>query len=322
MTNNSIKNLLLTIVLLALIIVPFGLDSFHTEMVAKILVFAIFAMSLDLLIGFTGLISFGHAAYFGLAAYTVAIYTSNADESNLFITLALSMLSAGIAALIVGLFVLRTKGIYFIMVTLAFAQMMYFVFHDTDIGGGSDGVYVNSRPVPELFGTALFDMSEISNIYWLVLACSVLVYIFLKRMLNSPFGRTLQGIKSNEHRMQSMGYSTYWYKLGAFTIAGSLAGCAGFLYAVIFGFVTPELLSWHESGNVLLMVILGGMGNLIGAILGAAAFVLMQDMFADITEHWPLLMGSVIVFAVLFMPGGIVQLPSRIKQTLQSRSKS
>jgi branched-chain amino acid transport system permease protein len=316
-TSTTLKNSMLGIVLLLLVLVPFGLDSFHTELVAKILVFAIFAMSLDLLVGFTGLISFGHAAYFGLAAYSVALYTATADETNLFITLLLAMVCAAVSALLVGLFVLRTKGIYFIMVTLAFAQMMFFIFHDTKIGGGSDGVYVNTKPVPSILGNVLFDISEMSNMYWLVLVCLVLVYAFLKRLLNSPFGRTLQGIKSNEHRMQSMGYSTYWYKLGAFTVAGMLAGVAGFLYAVIFGYVTPELLSWHESGNVLLMVILGGMGNLLGAIAGAAVFVLMQDLFADLTQHWPLLMGSVIVLSVLFMPGGLANLQNRIKRSKQ-----
>lgn len=146
-SNNNLKNVLLGIALVLLTVVPFGLDSFHTELVAKILIFAIFAMSLDLLIGFTGLISFGHAAYFGLAAYTVALYTATAEETNLFITLFMSMAAAATAALLVGLFVLRTKGIYFIMVTLAFAQMMYFIFHDTKIGGGSDGVYVNAKPL-------------------------------------------------------------------------------------------------------------------------------------------------------------------------------
>ena len=153
--------------------------------------------------------------------------------------------------------------------------------------------------------------------FYFILATLVLVYLFLGRVLQSPFGRVLVGIKSNEHRMQSLGYFTFRYKLGAFTLAGALGGLAGFLYTVLFGFVTPELLSWHESGNVLLMVILGGMGNLVGAIAGAFAFEAMREVFADLTKYWQLLMGGVIVAVVLFLPGGLAGIPGRIKRALQ-----
>lgn len=311
--------------LLLLLAVPFGLSNFYIELVAKVLVFAIFAMSLDFLVGYTGLVSFGHAAYFGVSAYAVVLISAGQSDANLWVLLLQSIGVAILTALFVGLFVLRTKGIYFIMVTLAFAQMLFFIFHDTPVGGGSDGIYLNAKPSATLFGFNPFDLNEMSHLYGLVFVFAVLVFAFLSRLLESPLGRVLQGIRSNEHRMQSLGYSTYWYKLLAFVIAGALAGLAGFLYAVMFGFVTPELLSWHESGNVLLMVILGGMGNLMGAILGAFAFVAMQEFFADITEHWALLMGTVIVFAVLFLPGGLMGLPGQIKKMKQwfiSRSSS
>ena len=297
--------------------VPLTGESFYTELIAKTLVLAIFAMSLDLLVGFTGLVSFGHAAYFGVAAYAVAQLSPKYEAASLWYVLPASVGLSALVAFVVGLFVLRTKGIYFIMVTLAFAQLAFFVFHDTPLGGGSDGIYLNVKPTAEIAGWIPFDLDNQTHLYYFILAMLVLVYAFLTRILQSPFGRVLVGIKSNEHRMQSMGYMTFRYKLAAFALAGGLGGIAGFLYAVVFGFVTPELLSWHQSGNVLLMVILGGMGNLVGAIAGAFVFTGMQEVFGAWSKHWQLLMGSTIVAAVLFLPGGLAGIPGRIKRSLQ-----
>lgn len=297
--------------------VPLSGESFYTELIAKTLVLAIFALSLDLLVGFTGLVSFGHAAYFGVAAYAVAQLSPKYEAASLWLVMPASVGISALVALFVGLFVLRTKGIYFIMVTLAFAQLAFFVFHDTPLGGGSDGIYLNVKPTAEIAGWVPFDLDNQTHLYYFILATLVLVYLFLGRILQSPFGRVLVGIKSNEHRMQSMGYLTFRYKLAAFALAGGLGGVAGFLYAVVFGFVTPELLSWHQSGNVLLMVILGGMGNLVGAIAGAFVFTGMQEVFAGWSKHWQLIMGGVIVAAVLFLPGGLAAIPGRIKRSLQ-----
>ena len=310
-------NILKLVALAIVACVPLSGESFYIEMVAKMLVMAIFAMSLDLLVGYTGLVSFGHAAYFGIAAYAVALLSPGYESANLWLVLPAAVLLSALAALVIGFFVLRTKGIYFIMVTLAFAQMAYFVFHDTPIGGGSDGIYLNARPSAAIGSWVPFDLSDEHHLFYFVLAMVVLVYLFLHRVLQSPLGRVLVGIKSNEHRMQSLGYLTFRYKLAAFSIAGGLGGLAGFLYAVLSGFVTPELLSWHESGNVLLMVILGGMGNLVGAIAGAFAFEMMREFFSDITKYWQLLMGGVIVAVVLFLPGGLAAIPGRIKRALQ-----
>jgi branched-chain amino acid transport system permease protein len=211
----------------------------------------------------------------------------------------------------VGLFTLRTRGIYFIMVTLAFGQMAFYLFHDTPLGGGSDGISINLKPYATIGSSKPIDLANANHVYYLVTAMLVAVYLFLQRLLRAPFGRVLAGIHSNENRMQSMGYATFNYKLAAFTIAGALAGVAGYLYALMFGFVTPELLSWHQSANVLLMVILGGMSSLAGAVAGAVAFVAMQEGFSSITEHWQLAMGWVIVAAVLFLPGGLAATPRR-----------
>ena len=302
--------------------VPLAGADFYTELIAKTLVMAIFAMSLDLLVGFTGLVSFGHAAYFGIAAYAVALLSPKYEAASLWLVLPASVGLAALAALVVGLFVLRTKGIYFIMVTLAFAQMFFYIFHDTPLGGGSDGLYLNVKPTAEIAGFLPFDLDQPTHLYYFILAMLVLVYAFLARVLQSPFGRVLVGIKSNEHRMQSLGYVTFRYKLAAFALAGGLGGVAGFLYAVVFGFVTPELLSWHQSGNVLLMVILGGMGSLPGAIAGAFVFTGMQELFASWTKHWQLVMGGVIVAAVLFLPGGLAAIPGRIKRAINGGSEN
>ena len=298
----------------AVLLVPWFGSAFYTELAAKTLVLSIFAMSLDLLVGFSGLVSFGHAAYFGVAAYAVALVTPKFEAASLWIALPVSIAAAGVAALVIGCLVLRTRGVYFIMVTLAFAQMVYYVFHDTGIGGGSDGIYVNFRPDASLFGFKPFDLGDTVHLYYFIAALALLTYVVLAQVLRSSFGRTLMGIRCNEQRMRSLGYPTFRYKLAAFTLAGALAGLAGFLYAVLYGFVTPELMAWHQSGNVLLMVILGGMGNLLGAAAGALAFVGMQEVFSNLTKHWQLLMGAVIVAAVLGLPGGLARLPARIQR--------
>lgn len=321
--NSSITTAFKLLVLAGLIIFPFYGSEFYTEVLARVLILAIFAMSLDLLVGFTGLVSFGHAAYFGIAAYAVVMLSpTNFTPANLWVVLPLSVLASAVAAFAIGLFVLRTKGIYFIMVTLAFAQMAYFIFHDTAIGGGSDGIYLDVRPEASIAGFVPFDLLDPHHFYFFVVAMMVLVYAFLTVLLRSPFGRVLVGIRSNEHRMQSLGYATFRYKLAAFTIAGGLAGLAGFLFAALFGFVTPEYLSWHKSGDVLLMVILGGMGSLPGAIAGAFVFVGLQELFSDWTKHWQLLMGGVIVLAVLFMPGGLAALPGRVMSKFGKEGKN
>jgi branched-chain amino acid transport system permease protein len=306
--------LLLKLALLAALLAFPALDMpFYTELVAKTLLFGLFAMSLGLLVGHTGLVSLGHAAYFGIATYVVALMTPKYEAASFWLTFPAAVLISAASALVVGLFVLRTKGIYFIMVTLAFAQMAFYLFHDTALGGGSDGIYLNAKPDATLFGEKLIDLDKPLHLYYMIVLVLVLGYLFLQRILQSPFGRVLAGIKSNEHRMQSMGYATFHYKLAAFTIAGGLAGAAGYLYAVLFGFITPELLSWHHSVDVLLMVILGGMGSLGGAFAGAVAFIAMQEVFSSFTRHWQLVMGVVIVVAVLFLPGGLAAIPRRVR---------
>ncbi len=306
----------LGVALAALALFPIAGSAFYTELVTKVMILAIFALSLDLLVGYTGLVSFGHAAYFGIGAYTLALVTPKYEAASLWLTLPLAMLLAGFAALVVGAFVVRTRGIYFIMVTLAFAQMFYFVFHDTEFGRGSDGITMNFRPTAAIGSFTPFDLGNANHAYYVVLVVLVVVYVFLHVLLRSAFGHALRGIRGNEHRMASLGYPTYFYKLASFAIAGALAGLAGYLSALQFGFVNPELLSWHQSGNVLLMLILGGTGTLNGAIVGAFAFAALQEIFQYLTVHWQLLLGAAIVLLVLFLPGGIATVSGRLKRQL------
>jgi branched-chain amino acid transport system permease protein len=292
-----------------------GLD-FYVELLTKVMILAIFAMSLDLLVGCTGLVSLGHAAYFGIGAYALALAAPKYQAPSLWLTLPLSVALAGLAAFLVGMLVVRVRSIYFIMATLAFAQMFYFLFHDTEFGRGSDGISMSFRPSASLGGFAPFDLSRPLHAYYFVLAAMLLVLAFLRRLRRSPFGRALRGIRANEQRMRSLGFPTYRYKLASFTVAGALAGLAGYLSAMQYGFVNPELLSWQESGNALFMVILGGPGSIHGAVVGAFAFALLQEVFQSATVHWQLLLGAAIILLVLFVPGGLSSLRGRFTAAL------
>jgi branched-chain amino acid transport system permease protein len=279
------------------------------------MILAIFAMSLDLLQGVTGLVSLGHAAYFGLAGYALAFVSPEAGPVSLWWSLPLSVVASGLAALLIGFFVVRTQGIYFIMVTMAFAQMVFYLFFDNKVLGGSDGLYINFKP-----DAGLFDLENKATFYYFTLACLGLSYAFLRRLLFSPFGRALNGIRINEHRMKSMGYATFGYKLTAFTLAGALAGLAGYLWGALTGFINPELMGFHMSAHAIMMVILGGMGNFAGAAMGAFAFEYLLHVFKDLPDvagvalgkHWQLWMGGFIVLIVVLAPKGLTGLLARI----------
>ncbi|MGB7481284.1 MAG: branched-chain amino acid ABC transporter permease [Burkholderiaceae bacterium] len=297
--------LVLLLALACLLAMPFAGSDFYINLLTRTMLLAVFAMSLDLLVGHSGLVSLGHAAYFGLGAYVAALTVPEYEPGNLWTTLLLATAVAAAAALVVGFFVLRTTGIYFIMVTLAFAQMMFFLFHDTPLGRGTDGVYINVKPAT---GLGFLDLDRATHFYWLALAVLLLAFFLLRRLMHSSFGSALAGIRENEHRMRFLGYPTFAYKLAAFTLAGALAGLAGCLLAFHGGFVNPELLNWQQSGDALFMVILGGMGQFYGAALGAFLFAAMQEGFGLLTKHWHLLMGVVIVLLVLVAPRGVAGL--------------
>ena len=224
----------------------------------------------------------------------------------------------GLAAAAIGALSLRTRGVYFIMVTLAFAQMAYFVAHDTKLGGGSDGIFLYVKPVIEFGGTTLLSLDDRRHLYYTVIAALVATYALLALVGRSRFGHALAGIRVNEQRMRAAGFATYWYKLAAFVIAGSIAALAGVLLATKDGAVNPELMSWHESGAVLLMLILGGIGSLRGAVIGAAAFTLLKELFqaealiGPLASHWQLSLGLAIIAFVALLPKGLIGLRARL----------
>jgi branched-chain amino acid transport system permease protein len=306
----------------ALALYPVVSGSFGVDLVTKIMVYAVFALSLELLVGTTGLVCFGQAAFFGIGAYATVLLSPASEAASLWWLLPACVALAALYALAVGALSLRTKGVYFIMVTLAFAQMAYYVVHDTPLGGGTDGIYLNVKPsfLPGV------ELDRPLVLYGFTLGCLLAVFVFLAVLLRSRFGRALAGIKANEQRMRAAGYSTYPYKLAAFTLSGGIAGLAGFLFAVKDGFVNPELLSWHFSGAVLIMIILGGLGHLRGALVGAFAFALLQEffkseaLFGAFAKHWNLGLGLTIIACVALLPRGLVGLPGQWRQRLQGKA--
>src|SRR5436305_7094063 len=263
-------------VALALAALPLVLTPYTHDLVLKIAIYAVFALSLELLVGMTGLVSLGHAAFLGIGAYATVLVSAH-DGVSLAGVLGAAVGAAAAYALFVGALSLRTRGVYFIMVTLAFAQMAYFVFHDTKLGGGSDGIYLNVKPAI----AGLVDLQGRVAFFAFAVGTLMAVYAFLAALRRSRFGHALAGIRVNEQRMRAVGFRTYGYKLAAFVIAGAIAGLAGFLIAVRDGYVNPEMLAWQESGTVLLMLILGGLGHLRGAVVGAAAFTLLKELYSS-----------------------------------------
>jgi branched-chain amino acid transport system permease protein len=310
----------LALALVALAIFPWVGGKFYVDLAQTTMILSIFALSLELLVGNTGLVSFGHAAFFGIAAYATVLLSPQADAPSLAWLLPAVLAVTALAAAVIGAFSLRTRGVYFIMVTLAFAQMAYYVFHDTKLAGGSDGIYLYVKPVLAIADFTLLDLANAHTFYYATLAALVVVYVLLALVTRSRFGHALAGIRANEQRMRAAGYSTYPYKLAAFVLAGALAGVAGFLQAVKDGFVNPEMLAWHQSGAVLLMVILGGIGSLRGAVVGAFLFVLLKELFQSealfggFARHWQLPLGLTIIACVALMPNGVVAVPARLRR--------
>jgi branched-chain amino acid transport system permease protein len=303
----------------ALAAFPWLGGKFYVDLTQTIMILAIFALSLELLVGRTGLVSFGHAAFFGIGAYAAVLLSPKAASASLAWLLPAAMLAAALFAAFVGALSLRTRGIYFIMVTLAFAQMAYYVFHDTKLGGGSDGIYLYVKPSLTIAGFTLLDLDRPLTLYYVTLGLLALAYVLLVLLARARFGRALAGIRASEQRMRATGFSTYPYKLAAFTLGGAVAGLAGFLYAVKDGFVNPEILAWHQSGAVLLMVILGGIGSWRGAVVGAFAFVLLKELFqsealfGSFAKHWQLTLGITIIAAVALMPQGLIGVAAQLR---------
>ncbi len=284
------------------------------SLMSRVLIYALAAVSLDLLLGYGGLVSLGHAAYVGVGAYVVGIGFFHASEmeplmqwplmingsENLLIILPLAALVSAFVAMIFGAMSLRTKGMHFIMITLAFAQMLYYLFVSMEKYGGGDGLSLYSRSsIPGM------DLGNDIQFYYLCFALLISFLIFAERLVRSRFGLIVRGARDNPRRIQALGIHAFRYQLVLFMIAGAGAGLAGALLANQTEYVSPGLLHWTLSGELMVMVILGGLGTLYGPILGAAAFLLMEETLAMYTEHWMLYMGLFLILVVLFARGGL-----------------
>jgi len=294
-------------VLLALPLVAQALnEGFYVGLASRVLIFALAATSLNLILGFGGMVSFGHAAFVGVGAYSVAILAQHGIGSA-WIAWPLAVLASAAFALVIGAISLRTKGVYFIMITLAFAQMLFYVAVSLKAYGGEDGLALAARSAiaPGI------DMADDTVFYYVVLATVALSFAGFQRLLNARFGHTLQAVRENETRMAAVGYPVYRHKLAAFTLAGALAGLAGALAANQAGFVSPSLLQWSQSGMLMMMVILGGMGHLYGGVVGAAVFLLLEEILSAYTIHWQFALGAVLLAVVLTAPHGLAGLVRR-----------
>ena len=280
---------------------------FYMDLIARIMIFAIAAVSLDLILGHGGMVSFGHAAYMGIGAYAVGVLSYYGIDNG-FLQIPLALGAAALIGLVFGALSLRTSGVYFIMITLAFAQMLYFLAISLEEFGGDDGM---SSMRSEFSG--LIDMYDTVQFYYLIFTILVLVLFGLHRLVLSRFGMVIRASRSNEKRMHAVGFPTFRYKLAAFTIASTICGLAGVLFANLNEFVSPDVMHWTHSGEIMIMVIMGGMGTLIGPVLGATAFLLLEEYLPEwmemaVTnggEHWAIVMGPILIAIVLFGRGGI-----------------
>ena len=279
---------------------PFFGGDYMLSLVIKAMIFAIAAISLDLLLGYGGLVSFGHAAFLGIGAYVTGIALQEGIYGAVPI-LGLVLLVCGGFALITGAISLRTTGVYFIMITLAFGQMVYFSLTSLSYYGGDDGLTL--WDTPEVFGHYLFQSG--SGLFFSTLILLALTWVIVWRLAMSRFGRVLRAAKQNPVRVGSLGYNVFLYRLIAYVIAGMLAGVAGFLTACHAEFISPSTTSWQISGHLIIMVVLGGMGTRNGALLGALFVVLVEEILSQITHDWRLIFGPLLVLIVLFSKGGL-----------------
>jgi branched-chain amino acid transport system permease protein len=285
-------------------------EPFYIDLGARIVIFALAALSLDLILGYGGMVSFGHAAYLGIGAYTVGILSHYGIQSA-FIHLPLAVGASAAVALAIGAISLRTSGVYFIMITLAFTQMLYFFAISLEEFGGDDGLPLKRS---ELFGP--FDLNDSVQFYYFALAVLAAALLAGRRLVSSRFGLAIRGARSNERRMRAIGFPTYRYKLAAFVLAGAVCGLAGALLGNLTDYTSPNYMHWTRSGELIIMVIMGGMGTLIGPVLGASAYLLLEEYLPEWLDgiafgwgaHWQVALGPILILIVLFGRGGLMSL--------------
>jgi branched-chain amino acid transport system permease protein len=276
---------------------------FYIDLLRRVMIFAIAGLSLNLILGYGGMVSFGHAAYLGIGGYAVAILAQYGIVNG-FLQLAVTIVASALVALVIGAVSIRTSGIYFIMITLAFTQMLYFLGISLDQFGGDDGMRLAARSD---FG-GLIDLGNSTTFYYVVFVVMVLFLYVIHRIVNSRFGMVIRAAKSNEARTRAIGFSPYPYRLAAFVIAGAMCGVAGLLFVNHTGYLTPDFMHWTRSGEIMFMVILGGIGTTTGPVLGAFVLLLLEDMLSGWTEHWQIILGPFLILVVLFARRGLAGL--------------
>jgi len=307
------RNAVAVLVIAGLLLLPLYTSMsgnvFALTLFTRIVIFALAAVSLNLIMGYGGMMSFGHAAYLGIGGYAVGILAYEGIGSG-FIQWPVALLASALYALVIGALSLRTRGVYFIMITLAFAQMAYYVTSGLSRYGGDDGLTIYKRST---FG-GLIDLSNRVQFYYLCLGCLFGGIYLIWRVINSRFGMVVQGIRSNEQRMQAIGYHANRYRLVCFVISGTICGLAGALLANNTDFISPAGMYWTRSGELMVMVVFGGMGSLFGPVLGTIVFLLLEEVLSQFTEYWALIMGPLLLLIVLFARGGIMGLLGRLSR--------
>jgi branched-chain amino acid transport system permease protein len=291
-------------VVAALALVPFYTtltgNTFLLTLFTRVLILAIGAVSLNLIMGYGGMVSFGHAAYLGIGGYAVGILAKEGIGSG-FVQWPVAVATSALYALVVGALSLRTRGVYFIMITLAFAQMIYYVAIGLDRYGGDDGLTIYQRST---FG-GIVDLNNKTVFYYLCFAVLLAGIYLVSRIVNSRFGLVIQGARANERRMLAIGFPTFRYKLVCFVIAGALCGLAGALLANHTNFISPAMMHWTRSGDLIVMVVLGGLGTLFGPLIGAVVFLLLEEGLSRLTEYPDLILGPILLFVAIYAHGGI-----------------
>ncbi len=293
----------------------FGAEAYLLDLFMRVMIFAIAALGLDLLVGYGALVSFGHAAFIGIGAYAVGILAAH-DINEAWITLPVALIAATAFGYLTGMICLRTRGVYFIMITLAFGQMAYFLASSLAPYGGDDGLTIHTRNT--LFGLAPFAHTRL--FYYIVLACLIGCYWLCRALVVSRFGRVFRGARENATRMATLGYNIHRYQLAAYAISGALGGFAGFLLANATDFVSPAYMSWQRSGELIIMILFGGLGTLHGAIIGALAYLLLGEWLSDLTENWKMIFGPLLVLIVLLARGGLLGLAGQLAARWRRKS--
>jgi branched-chain amino acid transport system permease protein len=307
----SYRSVLAPLILLAIAIaLPFVAPTYYVQFASKALIMGILAMSLNLVVGFGGLVSLCHAAFFGIAGYALALLSPKYDPASFWPTFPVAVAASAFAALVIGALALRTRGIYFIMVTLAFGEMLFFLFHDSKFAGGSDGAFIYNKPS---LGLAWLNLEKPIIFYFFILAILIAVIALLTMIVRSPFGHALTAARDNERRARALGFPIFRLQLTAFTISGAIAGIAGYFAAAQFGFVAPQMLGWHVSATVLVMVLIGGLRSVAGPLVGALVLIGLEEILKATTEYWKLAEGLVIIAIVLMLPNGVRQLLTLVR---------